>query len=112
MGHSRFMGYHSQWFLLSGNQSKFQPFVKNGTLIIKQDNLPDIVAIGGKVYIPHLAALKVHFQGRINNSDSVADHKIYQDDVTPSLSSKTSKWMDAMLERLFPQITWLTVSLI
>ena len=85
MGHSRFMGYHSQWFLLSGNQSKFQPFVKNGTLIIKQDNLPDIVAIGGKVYIPHLAALKVHFQGRINNSDSVADHKIYQDDVTPSL---------------------------
>jgi len=78
-------GYHSQWFLLSGNQSKFQPFVKNGTLIIKQDNLPDIVAIGGKVYIPHLAAFKVHFQGTLNNSDTVAAHKIFQDDITPSL---------------------------
>ena len=78
-------GYHSQWFLLSGNQSKFQPFVKNGTLIIKQDNLPDIVSIGGKVYIPHLAAFKVHFKGTLNNSDSVADHIMYQDDITPSL---------------------------
>lgn len=83
----KFSGYHSQWYLLSGNQSKFQPFVKNGTLVIKLDNLPDIVAIGGKVYIPHLAALKIHFKGGLVNTASAPTpaSMIFQDDITPSL---------------------------